>query len=195
MQDETMVPAGLRVRVLAFTLDYLPIAAYLGVLAALGAWFARSSKPIVGVLFGGPVTGEASGFLLITLPVTLYFALSEASARQATWGKARMGLVVTDLRGARVSLVRSIARTSLKFIPWELAHACVWQIAFARDPSAVIYMIGFGIVWLIVGANAASLLLTPTRQALYDRLAGTVVVHLRRDSRPLQREHDEARTS
>ncbi len=39
----------------------------------------------------------AVDYLLITLPVSLYFALSETSSRQANWGKARMGLMVTDL--------------------------------------------------------------------------------------------------
>ena len=177
MPDRTMTPAGLWVRVLAFVVDYLPIAAYLAVLVAGGAWLARSSQPLARVLFGGPVTGEATGFLLITLPVTLYFALFEASSRQATWGKGRMGLMVTDLVGMRLSPLRSIGRTVLKFIPWELAHACVWQVSFARDPSSVIYVVGFAIVWLIIGANVVRLLVSPARQTLYDRAAGTVVVH------------------
>lgn len=176
MLDRTTAPAGLWVRILAFAVDYLPIAAYLAVIVAAGTWLGRSSAPLAGVLFGGPVAGEASGFLLITLPVTLYFALSEASVRQATWGKARMGLMVTGVAGMRLSPLRSLGRTVLKFIPWELAHACIWQISFARDPSSTIYTVGFAIVWLIIGANVASLLVSPTRQTLYDRAAGTLVV-------------------
>jgi len=172
-----MTPAGLWVRVLAFVVDYLPIAAYLAALVAAGAWLDRSSQPIARVLFGGPVAGEATGFLLITLPVTLYFALSEASSRQATWGKAHVGLMVTDLVGMRLSPLRSIGRTVLKFIPWELAHACIWQISFAHGQSSAIYVVGFAIVWLIIGANVVSLLVSPTRQTLYDRVAGTLVVH------------------
>lgn len=177
MPDRTMAPAGLWVRVLAFVVDYLPIAAYLAALVAVGAWLGRSSQPLARVLFGGPVAGEATGFLLITLPVTLYFALFEASSRQATWGKRRTGLMVTDLVGTRLSPLRSIGRTVLKFIPWELAHACIWQISFARDQSSAIYVVGFAIVWLIIGANVVSLLVSPTRQTLYDRVAGTLVVH------------------
>lgn len=176
MQGCTRAAAGLRVRVLAFALDYLPIAAYLAVLVAGGAWLGRSAQPLTRVLFGGAVAGEATGFLLITLPVTLYFALFEASSRQATWGKSRMGLMVTDLAGIRLSPLRSIGRTVLKFIPWELAHACIWQVSFAPDQSSATYTVGFGIVWLIIGANVVSLLASPTRQTLYDRLAGTVVV-------------------
>jgi uncharacterized RDD family membrane protein YckC len=33
------------------------------------------------------------------------------------------------------------------------------------------------LVWVLVGANLLSLLLTPRRQSLYDLLAGTQVTH------------------
>jgi len=182
MPDRSTAPAGLWVRILAFAIDYLPIAAYLAVLVAGGAWLSRSSETLTRVLFGGPVIGEASGFLLITLPVTLYFALSEASSRQATWGKTRMGLMVTDVAGTRLSRARSIGRSALKFIPWELAHACIWQVSFARDPSSAVYVVGFALVWLLIGANVVSLLVSPTSQTLYDRAAGSVVVYGRPSS-------------
>ncbi len=170
-------PAGLWVRSVAFGFDYVLIAAYLATLVAAGTLVNRLSQPLANALFGNPVSGEASGFLLITVPVSLYFALSEASLRQATWGKRRMGLEVTDLEGRRLSAARSFGRTILKFVPWELAHACIWQISFADDPRSPLYALGFAVVWLAVGANVASLLLSPARQTLYDRLARTLVVH------------------
>ena len=91
-------------------------------------------------------------------------------------GKRRKGLRVTDLEGRRLSRVRSLARSAFKFIPWELAHTCIWQIRFADDPSSPIYALGFAVVWLAVGVNVLSLLVSPTRRTLYDRLAGTLVV-------------------
>lgn len=169
-------PAGLRVRALAFAFDYVVMAAYLAVLVAVGAIVSRMAHPIANALFGNPVSGQASGFLLITVPVTLYFALSEASPRRATWGKRRAGLQVTDLEGRRLSRVRSLGRTVLKFVPWELAHWCIWQISFAADPSSPVYTVGFAVVWLAVGANVFSLLVSSARQTLYDRLARTLVV-------------------
>lgn len=60
-------------------------------------------------------------------------------------------------------------------MPWELAHLCVWQVNFAPDPSAPIYAVGFIVVWLLVAANIVSVLVSPSKQTLYDRLAGTVV--------------------
>ena len=172
---ERSTAAGLWIRVLAFALDYVLIAAYLAVLVLAGVWLRYSSPQVAQALFGGPISGEATGFLLITLPVTLYFALCEASVRQATWGKRRMGLEVTDLAGGHLSRQRSLGRSALKFVPWELAHACIWQIAFARDPSAPVYVVGFALVWLLVCANVVSLQVSPTRQTLYDRMVGTLV--------------------
>jgi len=174
--NEERVPAGFWVRSLAFAWDYLPIAAYLGLLVGAGVVADRMWQPLTDVLFGTPLSGEASGFLLITLPVGLYFALSEASQRQATWGKTRTGLRVTDLAGRRLSSVGSLGRTALKFVPWELAHACIWQISFAAVRSSPVYVAGFSLVWLLVFANVVSMLASPKRQTLYDRIAGTLVV-------------------
>lgn len=176
MPDAARTPAGLWVRAFAFGFDYLLIAAYLVVLVAAGILANRLSPPLAKALFGNPVSGQASGFLLITVPVSIYFATSEASPRQATWGKRRIGLEVTDLEGRRLSIARSLARTVLKFVPWELAHVSIWQISFADDQSAPIYALGFALVWLAVAANVVSLLVSPARQTLYDRLARTLVL-------------------
>jgi uncharacterized RDD family membrane protein YckC len=176
MPDTPPAHAGLWPRTLAFALDYLVIAAYLVVLVGLGLLAQQFAPSLTAALFGGPLSGEAAGFLLITLPVTLYFALSEASPRQATWGKQRRGLRVQTSGGVRLSLGRALGRTALKFVPWELAHACIWQITFAGPEPSPLITLGFALVWLLVGANALSVVLSPQRQALYDRLAGTVVV-------------------
>jgi uncharacterized RDD family membrane protein YckC len=173
---EAYRPAGLWPRIRAFALDYLPIAAYLILLVGAGVVARRVWQPVTDVLFGSPLSGEATGFLLVTLPIGLYFALSEASSRRATWGKLRIGLRVTDVAGQRIGYGRSISRTVLKFIPWEIAHACIWQISFASDKSSPAYVFGFAAVWLLVAVNVVSLLLSRRRQALYDRIAGTLVL-------------------
>lgn len=116
-------------RILAFLLDYLFIAAYLGIL--FGVAYALTSSPIGERflhLWENPNMGELMAFLLLVLPILLYFALCEASHWQASWGKRKMGLIVTDVHGKRLGLGRSLARSLLKLIPWELTHACLWRI-------------------------------------------------------------------
>lgn len=165
-------------RVLAFVLDYLVISAYLVITVAAGASIQASMPAVREALFSNPITGEISGFFIITLPVTLYFAIFEASSQQATWGKRRLNLKVVGPDQGRLSFKRSLARSLLKFAPWELAHAMIWQISFAENPDAPIYTAGLVLVWVLVGANIASMILSPTRQTIYDRLAGTRVMRI-----------------
>src|SRR5260221_8987741 len=142
--------AGLWPRVLAFAVDYILIAAYLVVLVTAGVAAQRLAPAVAGTAFGNPLAGELTGFLLITLPVTLYFALSESSARQASWGKRQLHLRVQrlgDHRGQRLSRARGLGRAALKFVPWELAHACIWQVTFAGPRLSPIIGAGFALVW------------------------------------------------
>lgn len=169
------VPAGLRVRALAFWFDYLVIAAYLTVLVLAGVTLNARAPELAARLFGGAVVGQATGFALVTLPVLLYFALSEASLQRATWGKRRMRLEVSDAAGSRLGIGRSLARTALKFVPWELAHTCVWQIRFADDPAAPAYTLGFVAVWILVAVNLVSIGVHPLARGWYDRIAGARV--------------------
>ena len=49
-------------------------------------------------------------------------------------------------------------------------------IQFAPAESPALITAGFALVWLLVGANIASLVLHSSHQTLYDWLAGTYVV-------------------
>jgi uncharacterized RDD family membrane protein YckC len=163
--------AGFRLRVLAFALDYLLIAVYLFCLLGL----VRVFRPPLS-WFRTPSRGELTGFLSVTLPVTLYFAVSEASNRHATWGKRKLHLRVTDAAGAGVSGLRSMLRNVVKFLPWELAHAAIWKMRFATQPETIMGTILLGLVWSLVIVNLISLLVSRKHQTLYDWLAGTVVI-------------------
>jgi hypothetical protein len=82
----------------AFLLDYGIILVDLGVIP----FFLLLIDSIFGVnqwLFTDRIRAQLTGFFLITLPVTLYFAFGESSLRQATWRKQRRGLKVTDHTG------------------------------------------------------------------------------------------------
>lgn len=168
--------AGLWVRIAAFALDYLVIAVYLILLTTLTSAVNWIFPDILRTLFGNPLSGQITGFLVVTLPVTMYFALLESSSWQATWGKRRKNLRVVGRNNCRLRRMRAFGRTLLKFIPWELSHACIWQIRFsAGDPSLGIVS-EFALVLILIALNIASLLVSPTRQALYDRFAGSYVV-------------------
>ncbi len=171
--------AGLRARLMAFALDYVLIAGYLLLLAVVSILLAASPwrRPLLD-LFAHPLSAELAQFVLLTLPVLLYFALLERSAWQGTWGKRLLGLRVVTGEGGRLGTVRSLARSAGKLVPWELSHALLWRVALAPGGAPVPWWVpaGYALVYALVGVSLGSILLSRRRQTLYDRLAGTVVL-------------------
>jgi uncharacterized RDD family membrane protein YckC len=176
MKDSQMnIYARFLQRVGAFVLDYGIILIYLAGLT-LFSFPMNSLFSVNEWAFADRIRAQLTGFMLITLPVTLYFVFRESSARQASWGKQRLGLKVTDRNGNRITFWRAVARTGLKFVPWELAHTLIWQIYFTPNQFSQWITAGFVTVYLLIGANIASLLFRKDRQTLYDLLVGTYVV-------------------
>ncbi len=166
--------AGFWQRAGAFALDYIIILFYLGGITLLSL-LVNSLFGVSEWLLADRVRVQLTGFLLLTLPTTLYFAVGEASGQQATWGKKRMGLRVTDYNGERVRFWRSLLRTALKFIPWELSHTLIWEIYFSQSANSAWVNYGFVLVYVIIGLNLASLILSKKHQTIYDFLARTCV--------------------
>jgi len=80
-------------RFLAFAVDYLFIALYLLLLVCVGALIRLTPLGAdFGALFANPASAELTSFMLLVLPVLLYFALLESSRWQATIGKRVIGL-------------------------------------------------------------------------------------------------------
>ena len=167
--------AGFWQRVAAFALDYIII---LGYLLAVTLIFLLVNQ-VFGVnqwLFADRVRAQFFAFLLVTLPVILYFAVSESSARQATSGKGRLKLKVVNRNGNRIRFWRAFGRTVLKFIPWELSHTLIWQLYFSQQRESTWINYGFALVYLLLGLNILSLVITKTNQTLYDLLTSTYVI-------------------
>ena len=94
--------------------------------------------------------GTAGGLLLLLAPhliAWLYSAVLESSSRQATLGKMAFGIKVTDLNGQRLGFGRATGRYFGKYI------------------SSITLGVGF-----VMAA------FTQRRQALHDKIAGTLVL-------------------
>jgi uncharacterized RDD family membrane protein YckC len=169
------VTAGLARRSLAFLVDYLVIAVWLVVLVGIALGLRAVAPDLTDAVFGDPLSAESAGFVLLTLPVILYFAISEAAPRGATIGKRRMSIRVVTQAGAPVSLPRSFARTILKLLPWELTHAIVWRFAVPGSAPELLLDGGLVLVWILILANVAAALIDAERRTLYDRLSATRV--------------------
>jgi uncharacterized RDD family membrane protein YckC len=170
--------AGFWRRAGAFALDTLIISGYLLGLTLLSSLVNRFVD-MNQLLFADRIRAQLVAFLLVTLPVTLYFALSESSPRQATWGKQKLQLRVVGRNHDRLSFWRALGRTILKFIPWELSHTLIWEIYFSPRADSAWISYGFLLVYVLIGLNILALALTKTHQTLYDLLTNTYVISSR----------------
>ena len=166
-------------RILAFAVDYLVIAAYIAALTGItfGLRLTPLGEDFIS-LMNNPPSGQLAVFLMLTLPVALYFAVLEGAPHGATLGKRVLGLRVVAAGDHRLSLRRSLARSAVKFLPWEVAHTCLWRIPgwpLAPDQPSLVIWTGFAVVGLLVVLYLGSLW-SRSRQAPYDHLAGSYVV-------------------
>jgi uncharacterized RDD family membrane protein YckC len=105
----------------------------------------------INAIISGVLGKNSSVAALIWILITLlYYAIQESSAKQATLGKQALGIVVTDLEGKRIDLVKATIRSFSKYI------------------SGLILLIGY-----IMAA------FTEKKQALHDIIAGTLVLNKR----------------
>ncbi|MFZ0477170.1 MAG: RDD family protein [Halobacillus sp.] len=169
-----------KTRLYAFLLDYLIIVLY-GVLVVGGISFILRST-ITPLFSHSPVTAQWTGFLLITLPVSLYFMIGEQSIWQGTVGKRMMGVRVVDQAGRRIGIGRSILRTTIKFLPWEAAHFAVWHLLLPSDFSERTLYFILSAVYITVFLYLILPLTNPKRRNIYDWAAGTVVINTQRTS-------------
>ena len=163
----------LKKRILAFLIDYTLIILYaliLSVLSMLG-FMIFGTEPVVL----NQVKGQVIGFLTLTLPVFLYFYLTERATGNATVGKRKMGLHVKIDKNKFSNPV--FMRTVFKLIPWEIAHTGVhWIVYYSRQDVAPLWVLIILIVpQLIVIAYIISIFISKGKSSIYDIAAGTKV--------------------
>lgn len=166
--------APFRIRIYAFLLDYLVIVIYgIGVVGT----FSFVCRPYFQSLFSSsPLTAELTGFIMMTLPVSFYFILSECSKWQGTLGKRKMGIRVVDSLGKRIGVGRSVFRTAVKFLPWEIAHFGIWRLILPSDLSEMTVFIILSAVNIVILIYLIIPFTNKKRKNIYDWVSGTEVV-------------------
>jgi uncharacterized RDD family membrane protein YckC len=124
--------------------------------------------------FDTPAAWDAYAFVTLVAPVVVTMALMEASPRQATPGKRRLGLVVIDADGERLTRRRSLARATVKFAPWQMAHTAVFQLV-AGSTAAGYLVLSISAQALVV-ASIVTMALDSRHRSFHDLIAGTRVV-------------------
>lgn len=180
MNTAVGVLPSLKQRFLGICIDYLIILLYAAILLSTTlaiSLVVTGHIPRIGSL--NPWLGELIGFVTLTLPVSLYFILTESGRHQASFGKRAAHIFVTDRRGNKPSLRRIVVRTIVKFLPWELAHVCI-QHLIATNQSGQTMSPSITIGLLISNALLLGYLLIiifrPDHGGPYDIIAETKLV-------------------
>jgi uncharacterized RDD family membrane protein YckC len=83
------------------------------------------------------------GFLTLTLPIMIYFIVSEFKVG-GTPGKRFTGLKVVSFNSQPLTLTQVIIRNIIKFLPWEFAHVLVYILILvpkSADSQLLIFII------------------------------------------------------
>jgi uncharacterized RDD family membrane protein YckC len=142
-----MIYGGFWLRLVAYVIDQIIVSVCAFVVSFIFG-FAAGTVLRIGGQSGETIiaVGQIIGFIIGLLINWLYYAVLESSARQATFGKQALGLIVTDTDGYRISFGRASGRY------------------FAKILSGLILGIGF----LMIG-------FTQRKQGLHDQIANTLV--------------------
>ncbi|WP_177167562.1 RDD family protein [Planococcus faecalis] len=113
---------------------------------------------------------------MLTLPVSLYFIVADSKMGKQSFGKYKMGIVVTDKNQKPLSIGRAMSRTFLKFLPWQLSHFMVYRMIQLRAEELELldYLI-WGWIYGLVFLSMLMVIFTKNKQTLYDWLTKTYV--------------------
>lgn len=163
-------------RFIAFGIDYTLILFYAGLLFLSSLLFQFLTAKQLGET--GPMNGQLIGFFLLTLPVFLYFFLSEKSKQKGTIGK-RITKIQVEIAENKTSTTKQLfIRNFLKFLPWEIAHTGVhWVLFYSRnneEPPFWVYTLlilpQLAIIFYLI-----TIIMSKGRRSFYDKLAGTKI--------------------
>ncbi|WP_394121921.1 RDD family protein [Planococcus donghaensis] len=165
--------AGFWLRLKAFAVDYLLILGYLLLVMIVSLFLIPSLQQLFQVSL--PIA-QLTGFLLVTFPVSLYFIITDSRIGKGSFGKRKMRIRVVDANNCSISVSRSIFRTALKFLPWELSHFMAYRMIYLGDGDVHLldYLVG-GLIYTLILLYILMTVLTKNKQSLYDRLAKTHV--------------------
>jgi uncharacterized RDD family membrane protein YckC len=169
-------PANLKQRITAFAYDFMLLFIYLALLAAVFLLLSLGPlKSQIAWLTSTPPKMNLLAFFTTVLPFTLYFSLQESSSAGATWGKRKAGVQVANLQGKRLSFNRALLRSIMKFLPWQIAHTCIFSLPY--DRTAPWWLIaGLILVQIWVVFYLLVLWLNRTHRTPYDWIAGSMVI-------------------
>lgn len=164
-------------RLKAFLIDYVIIVIYIGILLGVTLLVSRIFE--LNPENVDPVARELIAFGTLTLPVILYFTLSENGKYAATIGKRKLKLIVVSKTLNKASLVQLLLRNCIKFLPWELAHFFIFNLFhFTSTDQPVPDRILTGLIasQVLAIVYLLCLIFAKSKRSIYELLSHTGVV-------------------
>lgn len=131
--------AGFWLRLGAVIIDGLIIGLVMSLIGGVfGGMFAVSlsdaSDDTMAAIFGG---GLAVLYMVGSIAGLLYFALMEASEKQATLGKMALGIKVTTMEGNRLTFLNALGRNLGKIISGAILYIGYIMAGFTEKKQAL----------------------------------------------------------
>ncbi len=123
-----------------------------------------------------------SAVMSFSIPAWSYFLFSDLSAG-VTIGKKIMKVKIHSTNGSKITFVRALVRTSVKLLPWELAH--LFGFALVNQINQIAQDIGLISANLLIIVYLIILIVTSGKRSLHDLIAQTEVNFLEADSNTL----------
>lgn len=180
-------PAGIARRLVAFLVDVVVVYVAVVVLLQMVLDPLRDALGPGWVRVGWFYIGYT--LLTVSLPTWLYFAGYESSQQQSTLGKQWLGIDVTGPNGGESPFWRTLLRTVLKLLPFEIAHMAIalpanpfvspvtgrFTVPALEDLGGSV-VAGILVALLLLGATLLTMALHPDRRGPHDLVAGTYVM-------------------
>ena len=113
--------------------------------------------------------------LILIFPVILYFIMTEAGKKHATFGKRKMKLHVASVDNG-LHIWQIIVRNLIKFLPWQAAHIMIFHgivSGWKFGPELIVLM---GLAYILPCVYISSICFNKNHRGLHDIIAGTIVV-------------------
>jgi uncharacterized RDD family membrane protein YckC len=115
----------------------------------------------------------------MSVPMWTYNTALVAGPIQATLGHRAFGVSVVTLDGQPVSVGRSLVRSAVMFMGWELAHVAMFVPRnFATDEAAPWQYVGLVAATTYLVADIVTIVATGGRRSIADLVVGTRLVRL-----------------
>ncbi|NDJ35607.1 MAG: RDD family protein [Chloroflexi bacterium] len=154
------------------------MAAYVLDIIGLFVLLAPPGQAILWLVGTRPQSGPAIAQTILwnfSLPVWIYFIVSDASATGATIGKRLLGIKVSRMDSARLNWPQALLRTAMKLLPWELVHVAAFALSTDLTQVRRVQQVGLALANLLIIVYLLLVWFSRGQRSLHDYVAGTLV--------------------